>query len=111
MKEQPSVSTFLVVYTPGPAWLKGEPVSRQPLKEHGRFLLDLYVKGILKLAGPFADDTGGAVMITAHNAQAADTLVAADPAVVSQVFDYELHPWALVSWEAHLTALRPTDAP
>jgi|SRR5437868_749844 len=48
--------TFLIIYRPGPAWLPGKSVSEQPLKEHGRYMLGLYVKGSMKLAGPLTDN-------------------------------------------------------
>ena len=55
--------TFLVIYRPGPAWLAGKSVSEQPLKEHGKYMLRLYVKGSMKLAGPLTDNAGGAVVL------------------------------------------------
>jgi hypothetical protein len=47
-EQQPAAAktTFLVIYRPGPAWLVGKSVSEQPLKEHGKYMLSLYVKGI-----------------------------------------------------------------
>jgi hypothetical protein len=48
----PTTTTYLVVYRPGPSWLPGKPLAEQPLKEHGRYILSLYVKGALKSAGP-----------------------------------------------------------
>jgi hypothetical protein len=44
--------TFLIIYRPGPAWPQGQPVSELPLKEHGTYMLSLYAKGVMKLAGP-----------------------------------------------------------
>ena len=95
-------STFLVVYKPGPAWVQGKPVSEQPLKEHGKYKLSLYAKGVLKFAGPFADDAGGAVVLEVANETEARAIVAEDPAVKSHVFLNEMHPWALVEWDKYL---------
>lgn len=95
-------STFLVIYKPGPAWIAGKPVTEQPLKEHGRYLLSLYATGSLKFAGPFLDDSGGAAAFEAADEAEAKAIVEKDPAVVSRVFVYELHPWRLVEWERHL---------
>lgn len=95
-------STYLVVYRPGPAWLPGMPLAEQPLREHGRYILSLYVKGSLKSAGPFLDDSGGAAVFEAASEEEARAVVAADPAVVSGVFLGELHPWRLVDWERHV---------
>jgi uncharacterized protein YciI len=95
-------STYLVVYHPGSAWLPGKNTSEQPLREHGRYMLSLYTKGVLKFAGPFTDNTGGAVAFEAESEDAAKQIVASDPAVVSQMFTAELHPWGLVDWERRI---------
>ena len=94
-----SKTTYLVVYRPGPGWIAGKPVTQQPLGEHGKYLLGLYAKGTLKFAGPFLDDTGGAVVLEASDEAEAKALVAADPAVMANVFQSEIHPWRLVDWE------------
>jgi uncharacterized protein len=94
----PTTTAYLVVYKPGPAWLEGKPLAEQPLKEHGRYLLSLYVKGSLKFAGPFSDNAGGAAVFDAADDEEAQAVVAADPAVTSGVFIAELHPWRLVDW-------------
>jgi uncharacterized protein len=91
--------TYLVVYKPGPNFLTGKPLAEQPLKEHGRYMLSLYVKGSLKFAGGFSDNAGGAAAFEAADDDEAKAVVAADPAVVSGVFVGELHPWGLVDWE------------
>ena len=95
-------STYLVIYRPGPAWVSGKPVTEQPLKEHGQYMLSLYKKGILKFAGPFTDNAGGAVVFEAENEDDAKAVVAMDPAVTSKIFLSELHPWRLVEWERYV---------
>src|SRR5262245_24104211 len=55
--------TFLLIYRPGPAWPEGKKVSELPLKEHGNYMLSLYKKGAMKLAGPLTDNAGGAVVL------------------------------------------------
>jgi uncharacterized protein YciI len=91
-------ATYLVLYRPGPAWLTGKSVMEQPLKEHGKYILSLYVKGSMKLAGPFTDNAGGAVLLEVSNEAEAKAMVANDPAVKSGVFVYEMHPWKLQPW-------------
>jgi hypothetical protein len=44
----PPKATFLVIYRPSPAWLAGKPISEQPLKEHGTYILSLYAQGLVK---------------------------------------------------------------
>jgi len=97
-------STFLVVYKPGPRWLAGKPLAQQSLGAHGKYMLSLYMHGDLKIAGPFADDFGGAVILNAANEAEAKGIVMKDPAVVAGVFVYELHPWSLVDWESRAGA-------
>jgi len=100
-------TAYLVVYRPGPAWLAGQPLGKQPLGEHGRYVLGLYTKGTLKFAGPFMDDTGGALVFEAETEDEAAAVVAADPAVVSRVFVAERHPWRLVDWEQRAKRAAP----
>jgi len=94
-----SRTTYLVVYRPGPGWLAGKPLSEQPLGEHGKYVGSLHAKGLLKLGGPFLDDSGGALVLEVENEAEAKAVVARDPAVVARVFVGELHPWRLVDWE------------
>ena len=97
---KPEPPSFLVVYRPGPRWLPGKPLSEQPLREHGRYMLDLYKRGVMRLAGRFADGSGGAMLFGADDDASAQAIVAADPAVVAQTFTYELRQWAFVDWAA-----------
>jgi uncharacterized protein YciI len=97
---QPDKPSYLCVYRPGARWLAGKPLSEQPLREHGRYMLDLYRRGIMRLAGRFADGSGGAMLFGADDDASAQAIVAADPAVVAQTFTFELRQWAFVDWEA-----------
>ena len=98
-QEVATKTTFLVLYRPGPAWLTGKSVMEQPFKEHGKYMLSLYIKGLMKLAGPLTDNAGGAVLLEVSNEAEAKAIVANDPAVKSGVFVYEMHPWKLQPWE------------
>jgi uncharacterized protein YciI len=91
--------TFLVIYRPGPTWLTGKSISEQPLKEHGKYMLSLYVKGSMKFAGPFTDNAGGGVVLEVPDESQAKAIVAEDPAVKSGVFICEMHPWELKPWD------------
>ena len=95
---KPTQPSFLCVYRPGAKWLPGKPLSEQPLREHGRYMLDLYRRGIMRLAGRFADGSGGAMLFGADDDASAQAIVAADPAVVAETFTYELRQWAFVDW-------------
>lgn len=96
----PAQPSFLCVYRPGPRWLPGKPLAEQPLREHGRYMLELYRRGVMRLAGRFADDSGGAMLFGADDEASAQAIVAADPAVVAGTFSYELRRWAFVDWAA-----------
>jgi uncharacterized protein YciI len=93
--------SFLVIYRPGPAWVPGKPVTQQPLKEHGKYMLSLYISGSMKLAGPLTDNAGGAVLLDVANESKAKAIVTEDPAVKSGIFVYELHPWELKPWDEY----------
>jgi uncharacterized protein YciI len=92
---------YLVIYRPGPAWVAGKPVEEQPLKEHGKYMLSLYVKGSMKLAGPLTDNAGGAVLLAVADESEAKSIVMEDPAVKSGIFVYEMHPWELKPWDKY----------
>ncbi len=96
----PVQPSFLCVYRPGRRWLTGKPLAEQPLREHGRYMLELYRRGVMRLAGRFADDSGGAMLFGADDEAGARAIVAADPAVVAETFTYDLRQWAFVDWEA-----------
>ena len=66
-QETASKATYLALYRPGPAWLTGKSVMEQPLKQHGKYMLSLYIKGSMKLAGPLTDNAGGAVLLEVSN--------------------------------------------
>jgi uncharacterized protein YciI len=98
--------TYLVVYRRGPSWTQGLPMRSQGLGEHRQYMLSLYEKGILRFAGGFGDDSGGAAAFAASDDAAARALIDADPAVIARKFDFDLHPWKLVDW-ASLVAAEP----
>jgi uncharacterized protein YciI len=91
--------TYLIIYRPGPGWVTGKPVTEQPLKEHGNYMLSLYRKGSMKMAGPLGDDAGGAVLLEVSDEAEAKAIVANDPAVKSGIFVSEMHPWKLQPWD------------
>lgn len=90
---------YLIIYGQGPAFLAGKPLSEQPLKEHGRYMLELHKRGVLRMAGGFSDDSGGAAFVEASSLDEAREIAEADPAVRSGVFDYQVHQWNLVPWQ------------
>jgi uncharacterized protein len=98
-QQRPTKETYLVIYRPGPTWLKGKSIFEQPLKEHGKYMLGLYIKGSMRLAGPLTDNAGGAVILVVREESEAKAIVAQDPAIKSGIFVSEMHPWKLQPWD------------
>jgi uncharacterized protein YciI len=92
-------SAYLVIYRAGPAWPKGKTLAELPLREHGRYMLGLYKRGAMRMAGGFSDDSGGAAVLNVDSIEGAKAIADADPAVTSGLFVYELRPWRLVAWD------------
>jgi uncharacterized protein YciI len=91
---------YLVVYRRGAAWEKDKPMREQrSMREHFAYYVALHRKGLLISAGGFTDDSGGAAVFEAANDAEAAAILAADPAVTSGVFRYELQQWKLNPWE------------
>jgi uncharacterized protein YciI len=94
---------FLVVLEPGPAWIEGEPVTEQPLQPHGSYLLRNYAAGRLVEAGPFTDDTGGAILYRADTIEEVEDLLAEDPGIASGILvPVTIRPWLLREWDHYL---------
>jgi uncharacterized protein YciI len=102
-----AIIAFLVIYRPGPAWPKGKPLADLPLRDHGRYMIDLYRRGAMKLAGRFEDGSGGAVLLHTDGIDTARGIADADPAVVNRIFVYELVPWRLMPWARLARAAGP----
>ena len=95
----PQRPVYLVVYRLGPAWAPDKPSSEQPgMRDHFEYYLDLFRKGRLQAGGGFADGSGGAAIFEAEDDEAAGAFLAADPAVVSGAFLYELKRWRPNPW-------------
>ena len=101
----PDTPLYLVVYRAGPGWPVGDGMP-PVLREHFRYLLALQSLGELKMAGPFASERGGAAVFHATDDAAAQAWLEADPAVRSQVFQFELRRWSPVDWEKHAQRAR-----
>ena len=94
---------FLVVFEPGPAWIEGKALSEQPLREHGRYVLQRYAEGLIREAGPFTDDSGGALIYRVDSMAEVEALLAEDPAVAHGVMVPTVHPWLLREWDHYLS--------
>lgn len=84
---------FLFTYRPGPAWKAGMPMAQQDLRPHGQYMARLAAEGQVLAAGGFTDADGGMAIVRAENGEAAERLLAADPAIISGVFQASLRAW------------------
>ena len=83
---------FAVLYQPGPAWKAGEPMSRQGLGPHARYIGELQDQGRVYAAGPLGAEKGLAI-IAAESLDEAKAILARDPAVTSGIFKAEVEPF------------------
>jgi uncharacterized protein len=65
------------------------------LPAHLAYLQSLKTRGALLLSGPFADRTGGMVVVNAASYAEAEAIAQADPLVANQVDSYELREWRI----------------
>ena len=94
--EQPQSQTFAIHYAAGPKWLEGKPLFEQPLQAHGEYMAKLLDEGVLVIAGPYLDDSGGLAIVQARNIDHVKEIIASDPAVRDGVFTAEAQPWQVV---------------
>jgi uncharacterized protein YciI len=85
---------FVIIYTPGPAWLAGKSVFEQPFyREHGRYMHQLFVDKRLLMGGPFLDNQGALGILDVASVAQALEIVERDPAVLAQFVEAHVHPW------------------
>jgi uncharacterized protein YciI len=84
---------FAILYTPGPNWVAGRRLSEQDLQAHRDYLANLAKQGSVDSHGPFADSSGGMVILKASGAAEADRFIAADPAIIDGVFVAVAREW------------------
>ncbi|HNU11772.1 MAG TPA: hypothetical protein PKJ45_10505 [Rubrivivax sp.] len=89
---------FVILHSPGPAWEPGLPLTQQlGVREHEAHYAELARQGLVVMGGPFADATGGGLMIFRAGLDE-DTLrmhALTDPAVESGLLQFEILPWVI----------------
>lgn len=94
-------NTFVLLLTPGSAWIEGKTVREQPYwAQHADFMDQLFANGMVILGGPFSDATGSMVIIEGESEQAVADLFASDPFVVHNIFALSM----LKQWQLFLDA-------
>jgi uncharacterized protein YciI len=90
----PPAPLYVLLYHWGPAWKADLPLAQQPnIQPHGAYMKKLFADGVTLAAGPFADNTGGLLIIHAKSLDDAKAIAAADPGVSSGLFQPEIHAW------------------
>jgi uncharacterized protein YciI len=85
---------FLFVYSAGPAWKVGQPMSVQGLAPHGMYMARLFHEGVVLAGGPTTDPEGGGLAIVkARDVAEAKALLAADPAIKAGIMTAEVRNW------------------
>jgi hypothetical protein len=82
-----------VLYERGPNWLESQPMKEQPLRDHLEYLLALHKEGKVIMGGPYADETGGLVVLVADGIDEAERIIASDPAIVAGVLKARVKAW------------------
>jgi uncharacterized protein len=96
-------NTFMMLWAPGPAWVSGKTVRKQPYwEQHAAFMDRLFENGTVVLGGPFTDATGSLVIVEAENEHEVADLFASDPFVVHDIFVLS----SLKQWQLFLDARR-----
>jgi len=91
----PTGRYFVLVHTPGPAWIDGVPFPRQPgVEHHQAHLRRLLEDGRLVIGGPFLDDDGGGfVVVRAASEAEARALGEPDPSLAAGLLRLSVRPW------------------
>jgi uncharacterized protein len=98
-------NTFIILWTPGPAWVPGKTVREQPhWAAHATVMDQLLENGTVVLGGPFADATGSLVIVEAENEHEVADLFARDPFVVHEIFVPSLRKQWLLFLDARCKA-------
>ena len=101
--KQPAQHTFVLLWDAGPAWTPGKTSREQAWwDEHAAFMDRLFEQGMVILGGPFADTSGGLVIVQATNEQEVADVFARDPFVINGIFALR----ALKQWHIFLDARR-----
>ena len=77
--------------------VEGSDLTPGLIAKHAEHLRELDGDGKLVLAGPFADDPRGLLVLTCADAGAAAAILDVDPLVVAGVRTYRVHSWLIAN--------------
>ena len=80
---------YVVLLKRGPKWIPNKPAAEQPLSNHGRYLNEQMSKGVLLMAGPFLDDSGGLILYRGRDEAEVRAIAEHYPGVIDQILAVE----------------------
>ena len=87
---------YVVLLKRGPKWIPNKPFTEQLLSNHGRYLNEQMSKGVLLMAGPFLDDSGGLILYRGRDEAEVRAIAEHDPGVIDQILAVEsIRPFTL----------------
>lgn len=87
-------SWFLIIHTPGSAWDSTLEYNQQAgIAAHQDYLSTLAEQGSLAMAGGFADQSGGLLLLKQVSLESAKEIVQGDPMIRSGVLTAEIKAW------------------
>lgn len=101
---QDAQERYVVMMTKGPKWK-----SEKELDPHVKYWTELADKGIVVLGGPFADGSGGMLVLKTATKEEAEKLAKEDPAVKAEMLRAEVKAWKVVLKEKTNPLLDPED--
>jgi uncharacterized protein YciI len=88
---------FVLLHRPGPTWDANLPYPQQPgVEDHVAYMKTCFEQGRILMGGPFADDSGGMMLLEAGDLQEATNIARADPKVRDGLLVVQVHPWRVV---------------
>jgi uncharacterized protein len=77
--------------------VEGRALTPDLIAKHAEHLRELDGDGTLVLAGPFADDPRGLLVLNCADAGAASAILDVDPLVTAGVRTYRVHSWLIAN--------------
>ena len=94
MSEQGPALYYVLFHSPGEKWANGVPFNQQPgVMDHVGYMAGFLESGKLFVGGPFLDDSGGMMVLSAESQEAAEEIAKADPSVQQGLLTVTVKPW------------------
>jgi uncharacterized protein YciI len=84
----------MIIYSQGINWKEDISLHDQPfIPEHAVYAQSLYDAGLALMGGPFADHSGGMILLQVESIEHAIEIAENDPAVKNGIFIYQVKSW------------------